>query len=252
MQHNYVLTVAYDGSHYMGWQKTSTGKSIEGELEKALTTLLQHPIQLQAASRTDRGVHAHGQVVNFFTEKKLDCSTLHRRIQRLLPDDIVILLAEEKPLQFHPTIDTIGKEYHYHIANVPVILPRYRFTHWHIREPLDLDLMKKALLLFEGTHDFKAFCNFRKGLSYPTTERTIFKAHLSEELPGFLRIEIYGDHFLYKMARNLIGTAVYVGLKKIALSELQKIIESKKRANAGITAPALGLVLHHVFYPSAR
>lgn len=247
-RHNLVLEVAYDGTNYLGWQKTESGASIEEELEKALKRILQHDVQLQAASRTDRGVHASGQIVNFFTERTVDLKNLHKSLLQLLPADIAVLSLHEAPLEFHPTTQSVGKEYRYHIANCPVLLPKKRFTYWHIKQPLDKELMKRALKFIKGTHDFKTFCNFRKGLSYSSTTRTITEAELIEEDTDHFYIKLSGDHFLYKMVRNLVGTAVYIGLGKLNLEDLQHIMESKKRAEAGITAPAHGLFLHQVFY----
>jgi len=246
--HNIVLEVAYDGTRYLGWQKTHDGPSIEEELEKALTTILQHTIVLQATSRTDRGVHATGQIVNFFTEKTLDLLKLQHSLLQLLPDDIAILSIQEAAFEFHPTLHSTAKEYRYHIANTPILLPKQRFTYWHIKQPLNKGEMKKALDLLKGTHDFKAFCNFRKGLNYTSTIRTITSAELVEEAEsGHFYITFTGDHFLYKMVRNLVGTCVYVGLGKLRCEDLPRILESQKRAEAGITAPAHGLTLHKIF-----
>jgi tRNA pseudouridine38-40 synthase len=246
---NIVLEVAYDGTEYLGWQKTSTGLSIEGVLQEALEKIVQHPISLQAASRTDRGVHAQGQIVNFLTHRSLDILKLHRSLNQLLPSNIrIIHIHQAQAVDFHPTLNAKGKEYHYLISYAQVLLPHMRYTHWHIASELDIPAMKVASRYFVGTHDFKAFCNQRKNLSYEDTHRTLLRVDIKELQDKELRIELMGDNFLYKMARNIVGTLVYVGLGKIAVADIPLIIENKKRILAGITAPAHGLTLQKVIY----
>lgn len=250
---NVVVTLAYDGTNYYGWQKTSSGKSIEEALEKALTTILQHPIVLQAASRTDRGVHAHHQVVNFFSSKSIfqeenGLLKFTYNLNNLLPKDIVALHIEIKDKEFHPTVHTTAKEYHYFIQNQYSLLPHLRFTHWHVPRTLDNEAMKEALTFFKGSHDFKAFCNMRKGLNYKDTIRVLYDIRIEERNNNVLTIIMKGDHFLYKMARNIVGTLIYVGLKKLSIDLIPEIFAQKKRIFAGITAPAHGLTLAHVYY----
>lgn len=249
-QKNIVLQLAYDGTGYLGWQKTPTGKSIEELLETTLSTILRHPVKLQAASRTDSGVHARGQVVNFFTPNTThDFARIQRSLNQLLPDDIAVLSVEEAPtFEFHPTLDVQSKEYHYLIARGPYLLPQLRLTHWHYPYELDLEEMRKACSFFIGRHDFKAFCNQRKDLNYEDTIRTLFNVEIEELAHNTLLITLKGDHFLYKMVRNIVGTLVYIGAKKIPLEQLPSIISGKNRVEAGITAPALGLSLHKINY----
>ena len=246
---NIVITVAYDGTQFFGFQKTDTGRSVESELEQALVTILQHKVLLQAASRTDRGVHASSQIVNFITSKKLDLQKLRHRLNQLLPEDIVVLKAEEAPFfEFHPTLHAKAKTYHYQIHSTDTLMPYHRFTHWHIPTALNLEAMRKACSPFIGSHDFNAFCNQRKGVRYKDTIREISSLEIIEVEENRLRIEITGTNFLYKMARNIAGTLVYVGMGKLQISDIKNIISQKRRAAAGITAPAHGLFLHKVFY----
>jgi tRNA pseudouridine38-40 synthase len=147
---NLKLLLSYDGTSYLGWQKTAMGPSIEEELEKALSQILQHPVALQAASRTDAGVHAEGQVVNFFTEKEI----LQKSINGVLPKDISVLKLEEAHEAFHPTIDCRGKEYHYFVCTGNTQLPFHRRFSWHFNFPLEVEKMKKAAALLVGKHDF--------------------------------------------------------------------------------------------------
>ncbi|HEY2811515.1 MAG TPA: tRNA pseudouridine(38-40) synthase TruA [Rhabdochlamydiaceae bacterium] len=244
---NLVLTLSYLGTPFKGWQKTRSSPTIEEAVECALLRILrQHP-KLQAASRTDAGVHAEGQIVNFLTDHPIDLPTLARALNGTLPKEVCVLSIEEHPLDFHPTLHCQAKEYRYQICNGPVQLPFHRFTSWHIPDTLHLENMQRGAELLLGTHDFSAFCN----------ERALWDrnpvCHLQEisfaPLPSQrLRISIIGDHFLYKMVRNIVGTLVHVGWGKIAVEKLSDILESKDRTNAGVTAPAHGLSLYRVYY----
>src|SRR3569832_1557498 len=154
---NIKLVLAYDGTAYLGWQKTEMGPSIEEELLKVLEQILQHPVKLQAASRTDAGVHAEGQVVNFFTEKNTD--RLLRGCNGLLPEDIRVLKVEEMPDRFHPTLGATGKEYHYSVCLGPTQLPFQRKFSWHFVKPVDVQKMREAAQFLIGRHDFSALTN---------------------------------------------------------------------------------------------
>lgn len=244
---NIKLILAYFGLPFMGWQKTPMGPSIEESLETALQKILQHPVQLQAASRTDAGVHAKGQVVNFSTDKELDLKNLLRSLNRMLPKEISVVEAEACPDNFHPTLDTTKKEYHYLICHGPHQLPFHRHTSWHFPYSLNLDRMQKAARLLLGTHDFSAFCNERKLWDRdPVCTLESIAIHPLET--NRLAIAIIGDHFLYKMMRNLAGTLAYAGCGKIDPEQIRAILAGKDRTQAGVTAPAHGLILHRVFY----
>ena len=246
---NIVLTIAYDGTNYFGWQKTNRGPSVEEALQKVLEKILQHKIHLQAASRTDRGVHADAQIVNFFTTKKhLDLGRLQLSLNKLLSPDIRIMeIHEASDTNFHPTLKAIAKEYHYKIATGDVLSPSLRFTHWHVPYAQELQKMEEACPILEGTHDFAAFQNFRKD-NHKDTIRTLFDVRLHKKEAHTFIISLKGTSFLYKMARNLVGTIIYVGMNKMALKELKDLLKKGKRDEAGITAPALGLTLHKVYY----
>lgn len=247
MKRNYKLVISYDGSSYAGFQKTKLGPSIEETLEKALETILQHPVAVQAASRTDAGVHAEGQVINFFTAKSISERRIKASLEGLLPKEIAVVSMEEMPLNFHPTLDPIKKEYWYHICNTLIQLPFHRHTSWHFPYPLNLEAMRHAAQGLLGSHDFSAFCNERKlwDRSPVCHLETIEISALQDKR---LRIAIIGDHFLYRMARNIAGTLAYVGCGKLKADQIPVILKNKERSQAGITAPALGLTLKRVFY----
>lgn len=247
---NIKLVISYDGTDFFGWQATSSGPSIETSLQDVLSLILQEPIVLQAASRTDRGVHAEGQVVNFFTKKEhLECSKLQAGLNSLLPKSIRVLFVEEMALSFHPTLDAVGKQYVYDIFTGEVLSPKYRFHAWHVPDLINQDAMYQAAEILTGKHDFSSFCNARKNLQYVTKERTLFHLQIQPVCDNLLKILVYGDHFLYKMVRNLVGTLVYAGRGKISLTQIPLILESKWRPLAGMTAPAHGLTLEKIYYP---
>jgi len=240
---NIKLILAYEGTHYLGWQKTAMGPSIEEELEKAVTQILQHPVRLQAASRTDAGVHAEGQVVNFFTESEMPLDKLQKGLNGILPNDISVLKMEKAHEDFHPTLESCGKEYHYSVCLGPTQLPFYRNFSWHFTHPVIVEAMKRAALHLIGSHDFSAFTNERQ----ENNVREIFDITI-ESLDNRIKIRVAGNNFLYKMVRNIVGTLLYVGCGKLTSEEIPAILKSKDRTLAGVTAPAIGLVLKEVFY----
>lgn len=245
--HNIKLVVAYDGTNYFGWQKNNAGPSIEEEFEKVLSQILQRKIVLQAASRTDRGVHAAGQVLNFFLPEPPSLKLQHS-LNALLPSDIRVLTLEETEFAFHPTLDVKSKTYRYEICYHPIQLPQERFYSWHYPVSLNLHEMRKAAQMLIGTHDFTTFCNQKKNETYKDHVRTIEELLITPQENERLSITISAPHFLYKMVRNFIGTLVYVGAGKLTSDNIQEIINQKNRVLAGMTAPAHGLTLQMIRY----
>lgn len=246
---NYKLLVAYDGTDFFGWQKTHEGPSIEAALEQAIQIVHREQVPLQAASRTDRGVHAAGQVVNFTTFNPIpNPYKFLKGVNALLPHGIAVLSIEEAESGFHPTLDVVSKVYHYDLSIGSVQFPHQRRFAWHVPLPLNEDVMSQAAKELTGTHDFTAFTNHKKNEPYADHIRTVDAIkllHLSEDN---LRISVEGVHFLYKMVRNLVGTLVYVGCGKLELNRLSEILQKKDRTLAGVTAPAHGLTLFEVHY----
>ncbi|MBU6382841.1 MAG: tRNA pseudouridine(38-40) synthase TruA [Verrucomicrobia bacterium] len=232
------LIIAYDGTHYFGWQKTKAGPSIQEELEKAIWQITRERALPEAASRTDRGVHAEGQVVQFRLTQEWDPQKIKGGLNAVLPKDIRVKAAARQ--NFHPTLDAIGKEYRYQICLGEAQDPTRRLYSWHCRYPLDGDPIREAASRLVGTHDFTAFANEREKDPICTLQSIEWNGQ-------FFRIQ--GNRFLYKMVRNLVGTLVYVGCGKIGIESVGEILASKDRKRAGVTAPAHGLYLHQVFYP---
>ncbi len=245
---NFKGILSYEGTRFLGWQKTRMGDSIEKELEKALSVLLRHPVELQSASRTDAGVHAKGQVINFLTsENTLDLSRIRNGVNAILPHDIRLLSLEEASLDFHPTLDAAGKEYIYEICTGSVQSPFLRLFSWHFPYALDIEAMRSASAPLLGTHDFSSFCNERS-LIDPDPVCTLQKVTIENLGGGRLQILVQGNRFLYKMMRNLAGSIAYAGCGKIAPESMRGILEARDRRLAGMTAPAHGLYLQRVFY----
>lgn len=245
------LHLAYDGSAFFGWQDNHQQRSVEAVLRAVLSQILQHPLTLQAASRTDAGVHAKGQVVHFFTPKRsLHLEDLHHSLNALLPEEMSVSCIERKPLSFHPSLDACRKEYHYHLHCTPYPDPFQRHFSWHVPFELDLNAMVRAASELVGSRDFRAFRNHRPDLVEKNGECTLEKVEISKEKERALCIQMVGDRFLYRMARNIAGTLVYVGKGKIAPHAMQAILESQDRTQAGVTAPAHGLCLMRIDYPT--
>jgi tRNA pseudouridine38-40 synthase len=244
---NIKLLISYLGTPFLGWQKTNMGPSIEATLESALEKILRHPVTLQAASRTDAGVHAEGQVVNFQAHCPVDPRRLKHSLNGLLPKEISVLEVVAVPKAFHPTLDSLKKEYWYHVCTGFSQLPFYRNASWHFPFALNHEAMQRAASDLLGTHDFSAFCNER-ALWDRDPVCTLERIELTPLPQDRLRISFVGDHFLYRMARNLAGTLAYIGSGKLDPSCIPSLLKNKDRTLAGMTAPAHGLTLKHVFY----
>ena len=249
---NIKLTVAYDGTRFLGWQKTNLDPmppSVEYVMQETLAQILQHPVHVQAASITDRGVHAEGQIVNFIIQKDVvDIHKLQISLNALLPEDIRVLQVSIAEPNFHATLSSKAKQYVYRLYTGPVMLPALRFTHWHVPQALDREKMLSGAHILLGEHDFAAFRNHRKGNDYNDTVRNIMSIDFHDVAPHVLEIRVTGNNFLYKMCRNIVGTLVYIGQGKISPGHLAQILSDGQRSDNGITAPAHGLSLCKVYY----
>ena len=242
---NIKLTIEYNGSRFVGWQRQLNGISVEEVVDTAIKKLVKEDIKLYGSSRTDAGVHARGQVANFKTESIIPPERFQAALNGLLPEDIVILNSEEVPLDFHSRYHSKGKAYSYSILNRktrPAYMNDYlAFTSYK----LDFEKMQLACKCFLGEHDFAAFKS--KGGSVKTSVRTINSIELvkTEEM---IQLYIDGNSFLYNMVRIIAGTLIDVGRGRIDYTDIPTIIESKNREKAGKTAPAQGLCLEKIYY----
>jgi tRNA pseudouridine38-40 synthase len=240
------LTIAYDGTAYRGFQLQPGGSTIQSVMEEALGRLLQEPVRLRAAGRTDAGVHARRQAVDFSDSGSRPLETIARGGNALLPGDIRILSAAEVPPSFDARRHAREKEYRYFLHLRPVASPFLSRYAWHLGRPLDLDAMREGLTHIVGEHDFASFRG--QGCASRTAVRTIFRAELDAPFPPLHCIAIAGSGFLRHMVRNLVGTLVDVGRGRVSPERVRELLSLRNRTQAGPTAPARGLFLWDVTY----
>ena len=235
-----MLTVAYDGTNYHGWQLQPNAVTIETVLNDALRTLLKEEISGIGASRTDTGVHSLGSIAVFDTEARMPVERMPYAINQWLPEDIRIQCAKEVAPDFHPRRCDSRKTYEYRILNREFPLPTERLYAYFTYVPLDVSLMRQAAGFLVGRHDFKSFCSADS--SAETTVRTIYDLRI-EQQGDLIVIRITGDGFLYNMVRIIAGTLMEVGKGRRRPEEMEDILDSLDRTKAGPTAPACGLTL---------
>jgi len=242
-----LLTVAYDGTNYAGWQRQNNAIAVQEKLEDALSVLLNRPVQVQGASRTDSGVHALGQRVCFIAQDlRVPLDKLPMVLAGLLPQDISVMASEVVPDDFNPRFDAKYKTYEYSFYNAPCPNPLLARYSTFVPQPLDLQDMRTAAKFFVGKHDFTAFC--ATGSSAKTTVREIYDCDIVKSQNDIITLSITGNAFLYNMVRIIAGTLLYVGIGKIACDAIPTIIASKDRKQAGKTMPPQGLTLVSVTY----
>ena len=245
--------LAYDGTGYQGWQVQKIGTGVQEKLEEALAKLFPAHPRAHSSSRTDTGVHALGMIAHFEVPAA-QCSMTPRKLalalNAWLPEDIRVQAASRAPADFHARFSARGKQYRYFVWNHAAMNPLLRRTAWHVPRALDISAMRKAAVFLKGKHDFQSFAA-NPGYARETTVRTLSRCEVKRSGPLFTFI-IEGDGFLYKMCRGIVGTLVQAGLGRFPPSEIQTMLSSKDRRVAGMTAPALGLVLWKVFYRQKR
>ena len=248
---NLALTVAYDGTNYNGFQwQSPPRRAVQNVLEERLEKIFGDKIELAAAGRTDAGVHAFGQVVNFFTDGRIDVDKIPIAARGVLPADIVVREAREVDKNFSALHSAKSKIYLYRILRGAASNPFVNRFAWHIFRELDVEVMSAALEILIGTYDYSSF-KAAGGAPNMNPVRTIFAAELFEEKffgGDCLTIKIHASGFLYHMARNIVALTVAAGRKKITLAEFQKIFDARDRSLVPATAPACGLCLQEVFY----
>ena len=244
---NIALKVAYDGTNYHGFQRqTPPIRAVQNVLEAALAQVCGETVELASAGRTDAGVHAYGQVVNFFTDGRIPTERLPRAVNGLLPPDIVVSEAWEAARDFSARHSATGKAYVYRMKECRVPDPFTRSYAWQIFQPLDYDAMRAALHLLEGTHDYSSVR--ASGGAPMSPVRTLDTIRLTAEGEGRLSLYIHGTGFLYHMVRNIVSTAVAVGTGRISKDRFAEIFAARDRRLAPPTAPASGLYLLAVDY----
>lgn len=248
-QKTFKLTIEYDGTPFAGWQIQPNQITVQGEIQKALSTLLNHPMTVTASGRTDAGVHAMGQCAHFHASTRLGSGDIQRGLNSLIKSPIVIHEVRRMPSGFHARYDVRSKTYHYHILNRPAPCAVGRNYLWHIPQRLDTDIMSQCCRLMTGTHDFKSF----EGAGSPRshTVRTLFDVGIirGEGLEqDRLVFHFKGNGFLRYMVRNLVGTLVRAGRRKLTPERVTQILHARDRRIAPATAPPQGLFLMQVRY----
>jgi len=281
---NIKLTIEYDGTNYNGWQSQKNGNTVEDMVREAIYLLTGEKVDVIGSGRTDSGVHAYGQVANFYTQSSIPADKFSFALSSKLPCDIVIRESVEVGSDFHARFSAKGKKYRYLLYNSPHPSALLRNRTYHVFYNLNIEAMKEASCFFLGTHDFVGF--MAKGSNVKTTVRTIKEINVRRQSPiltvdeqspifiekqstitaggqspittsglshmqkenGLIQIEITGDGFLYNMVRIIVGTLIEVGIGKLKSGDIKNIIESCNRVNAGRTVPACGLYLVEVYY----
>src|SRR3989338_7365138 len=229
---NIKLVLEYDGSAFFGFQRQPQRMTVQEALEKALSSLLNRKTKIAAASgRTDTGVHALGQVVNFKTVSSMPVAQIQKGLNGLLPRAVAVTEVTQVREKFHARFDARSKTYEYRIWNDPTRSPLHAASTFHVREPLNVAKMRAAAKYFTGRHDFKSFATASKisGKNQRTeknTVRTIHRFQIVKNGP-LIRLIIEGDGFLYLMVRNLTGVLLEVGKGKLSLRELSKILKGR-------------------------
>jgi tRNA pseudouridine38-40 synthase len=258
------ITVAYDGTRFVGWQRQGAGVSIQGLLEDAFTRFSALPVAVAGAGRTDAGVHALAQVASLRLSTPMTCPDLLRAANAVLPEDIRVLAVEEASPGFHARFNARSKRYRYRMLNAPIASPFETRHAWHVTHTLDLHAMHQALDHCRGEHDFAAFQasrspirdTVRRVLDAVIVEHAVDAAPSALAPPGALAlaggrlitVEIRGTGFLRHMVRTLVGTLIEIGRGRWSAGDMVRILESRDRREAGPTAPPHGLFLVDVEY----
>lgn len=256
MERNILLTIEYDGTNFCGWQRQPGVRTVQGEVEQALSKVCGREVRLNGTSRTDAGVHALGQRASFKGEFGIPTDRIMVAANNLLcggmnargrVSDVLIREVREMSADFHARFDSKGKKYRYIIRNSGEMDVFARNYCYQVKTPLNLAAMREAASLIVGTHDFACF-QAAGGNPRETTVRTVYSLDIISRDDGDIAIEISGDGFLYNMVRIIAGTLVEVGQGKKKSGEIADVIKSRDRQRAGHTAPPEGLYLVEIYY----
>ncbi|MEX1138759.1 MAG: tRNA pseudouridine(38-40) synthase TruA [Bacteroidota bacterium] len=237
------MAVEYDGTDFSGWQFQKNGRSVQAEIERALSKLLQEEVRVTGAGRTDAGVHARGQVCHFETKSVMDAKSILRGSSALLPQDIVVRSVEFTKQEFHSRFSAKARMYRYYISLAPTaVMRRYR---WYVSYALDVSAMQRCASTICGEHDFQSFCKEQAEVKHYRC--IVAKAEWKVSGPDLI-FEITANRFLHGMVRALVGTMVEVGRGYRSEADFTAICAARNRSEAGMAAPPEGLFLEEVFY----
>lgn len=245
---NIALKLMYVGTAYHGWQVQKNAVSVAETLEKALSTVVCHPVKAVGAGRTDAGVHAEVYIANFHTDSRIPTDRIPLAVNTRLPDDIVVVKATEVPDSFNAIGSCLKKEYTYRIFNSHIRNAFYVDRAWFYPKYLDESVMQRAADCFVGTHDFAAVQAV--GTDVRSTVRTVHYFDISRT-GDLIECRVCANGFLYNMVRAMVGTCVYAAEGKFAPEDVSTILENKNRTAAGPTVPAGGLYMTKLWYGEA-
>ncbi len=235
----------YVGTAYHGWQAQKNAATVQEALEKALSTVVCHPVKCTGAGRTDAGVHAETYIANFRTTSSIPCDRIPLAVNTRLPDDIVVVKATEVPDAFNAIGSCLKKEYTYRIYNSRLGNAFYVDRAWFYPKHLDEGLMQRAADCFVGTHDFSAVRAVGTEVRSPV--RTVYYFQISRT-GDLIECRVCANGFLYNMVRAMVGTCVYAAEGKFAPEDVSAILESRDRTAAGPTVPPGGLYMTKLWY----
>ena len=244
MVKRYFIWLSYDGTNYHGWQVQPNGISVQGELQRVLSTLLRQDISITGAGRTDAGVHARVMAAHFDFEGDIDCQQLAYKMNRMLPQDIVVDRIEEVSIDMHARFSATERTYHYYIHTRKD--PFLRHYSCEIHYPLDFAAMNEAGRILTTYEDFGAFCKAHSDAK--TTLCHVTRAEWIQTGDTTWYFVITANRFLRNMVRAVVGTLVDVGRGRLSLEDFRKVIEGKKRSDAGDSMPGNALFLEDVRY----
>lgn len=235
----------YVGTAYHGWQVQKNGVTVESTLEKALSSVVGHPVKCVGAGRTDAGVHALKYVANFHTSSSIPCDRLPLAVNTRLPDDIVVTRATEVGEDFNAIGSCLKKEYTYRIYNSRIRNAFFVDRAWFYPKRLDESIMHACAQQMVGTHDFAALRSV--GTETKTTVRTVYYFNITRQ-GDLIECKVCANGFLYNMVRAMVGTCVYASEGKLSPTDLPRIMEARDRTAAGPTAPPGGLYMSQLWY----
>ena len=240
----FFITLSYDGTRFHGWQIQPNGISVQGELQRGLSLLLRQEIMVTGAGRTDAGVHASMMVAHFDYEGELDCRQLAYKLNKLLPQDIAIQKIEQVSDNMHARFSATSRTYYYYIHTKKSPFERHYSCELHY--PLDFTKMNEAARILMEYEDFGAFCKSHADVK--TTLCHVTKAEWHQTSPSTWYFEITANRFLRNMVRAVVGTLIEVGRGRMSLDDFQKVIEGKRRTEAGESMPGNALFLVNIMY----
>lgn len=237
------LVLEYDGRFFFGFQKQKRRRTVQGELEAALRKLFQKNLRVIASGRTDSGVHAEAQVVNFCVVSRIPLSKIQLGLNHYLPEDLAVIDIKEVSPSFHSQYTAKRKIYEYRVLNSKVRSPLRRFETYHYPYPLNLGRMRRAAQSLCGRHDFRAF--EASGGRRKSAVRRIQQFQIQKK-GNVIHFTVQANGFLYKMVRSMVGTLLEIGSGRLGLSNLRNILTLKDRSLVGPTVPPQGLILKEV------